>query len=289
MTNSKPLDPFAGLLNRLLEGDSTPLSALSESTRKRLQAAFDSGALLTQRSGGGSVVVCANQAILRSFATNLYPGGLMADNTAATGTRTSALARFRDTKAEGGLDFELTHVRVFDAAALTCQDHDADTVNQTQRLGCVSVVLGGKYEPQLAGSVALVEGPELFMRYDWTVEKIAAVVLYSGRISERMLDWISRSSAITSVLHCADFDPVGLCEYLRVKERLAEKLIPHAPPSIDELFRKYSKAALLQKSAVLMPRLTGTNDPYVARIVTLMQTHGAGLEHEALLVGVQPA
>ncbi|CAD6547702.1 hypothetical protein ACFQ3P_25935 [Paraburkholderia sabiae] len=283
MTNLKPLDPLAKLLHRLLEGESAPLSALSALTHKRLQAAFDAGALQIQRSGAGKTVVCVNQAILRSFATNLYPNGLLVEDAVLTGTRTGALTHFRDTKAMGGLDFELAHVRVFDDAAFTCDGHDADAARQTQQRGCISVVLGGEYEPQLAGSIALVEGPELFMRYDWVAEKVAAVVLYSGRISERMLAWLGRCPAITAVRHCADYDPVGLCEYLRVRERLAEKLVPHAPPVVDALFRQYSKPGLLQDNAALMPRLCRSNDPYVRRIVGLMQTYGAGLEHEALL------
>lgn len=284
MMNSQPLDSFAKALYALLAGEKIPLSTVSGTTQKRLQPAIDAGAVQVRRSGGGNVMLCSNPVILQSFANNNYPNGLLAAPLVEHGARTGALARFRDTKAEGGLDFELAHIRVFDDAALSIEGESVHAAKQTQRLGCVSSVLGGAFEPQLSGRVALVEGPELFMRYDWIADDVAAVVHYAGRISDRMLDWLQRCHAITVVLHFADYDPVGLCEYLRVKGRLAEKVFPHAPSMIDKLFYQYSKSTLLQKNAALMPRLVNSNDPYVQRIVALMQAYGAGLEQEALLL-----
>lgn len=279
----KPLDPVAKVLGALLAGASVPASSFSPASRRILTPLIDAGAIQHVRSGGGKVWIASNHRAVHAFANNRYPSGLMAASMPELGARTQSLAQFRDTKANGGLDFEIIHARIFKDEALAGAGALVGAAQQTSHLGCVSVVLSDGGSPTLAGYVAMVEGPQLFLRYDWQAAGVDAVVLYNGRASDRMLSWL-KSSAVTRILHCADYDPVGLDEYLRAKQRLGVRLEPLAPANLDTLFDRFSKPELLHKNSGLMPRLLQSDDPYVHRVVGLMQHYIAGLEHEALLV-----
>lgn len=279
----KPLDPVAKALATLLAGASVPASGLSMASRRILTPLIDAGAIQQVRSGAGNVWTASNQRAVQAFANNRYPSGLVVAPSSEFGARTQALVQFRDTKANGGLDFEFIHARIFKDEALTVAGAPVAAARQTSQLGCVSVVLDGARVPTLAGSVAMVEGPQLFLRYDWQAIGVDAVVLYNGRASDRMLAWLESSDA-GRILHCSDYDPVGLDEYLRAKQRLGLRLEPLAPTNLDALFDRFSKPELLHKNAGLMQRLLQSDDPYVRRVVGLMQHYVAGLEHEALLV-----
>ncbi|CAN7773369.1 hypothetical protein LJR296_007527 [Cupriavidus necator] len=280
----KPLDPVAKILGMLLAGAPVPASSVSAAGRRILTPLIDAGGIQQVRSGAGNVLVCSNQRAVQAFANNRYPSGLVTTSAPDLGARTQALAQFRDTKANGGLDFELAHVRVFKDSSLTIDGAPVGAAYQTARLGCASVVLGHASVPNLTGYVAMVEGPELFLRYDWGAAGVDAVVLYGGRASDRMLAWLEASEAVR-ILHCPDYDPVGLHEYLRAKDRLGDRLEPLEPASLEVLFGRFSKPELLHKNASLMPRLLQSEDAYVRRVVSLMQNGGAGLEQEALLAG----
>ncbi len=282
-TTLKPLDPVAKALATLLAGTSVPASGLSQASRRILTPLIDAGAIQQIRSGGGNVWTASNHRAVQAFANNRYPSGLVAAALPELGARTQALAQFRDTKANRGLDFEFIHARIYKDEALTVAGAPVGAARQTSQLGCVSVVLGAAEVPTLAGCVAVVEGPQLFLRYDWQAAGVDAAVLYNGRASDRMLAWLESSGA-TRLLHCADYDPVGLDEYLRAKQRLGARLEPLAPANLDRLFDRFSKPELLHKNSGLMRRLLQSDDPYVRRVVGLMQHYVAGLEHEALLV-----
>lgn len=83
---------------------------------------------------------------------------------------------------------------------------------------------------QFSGVLAIVENLEVF----WNFEKLeteAQLALYAqGRLSGRVLDWLSSPAmAQTQILHCGDYDPVGLDEYLRIKAALPERTELYLP------------------------------------------------------------
>lgn len=72
------------------------------------------------------------------------------------------------------------------------------------------------------GRVGLVEAPEFFQRFDWASLGVDAVV-NCGRVSDRILGWVDTPD-VTSIVYCADFDPIGLGGYLRVHGRSGAKV-----------------------------------------------------------------
>jgi len=283
--NLKPFSPLARTLHTLLSDGSMPASAISVASRRALTTLFDTRALVEERRGTGRIVVVVRRPTVQAFAKHRFPAGLYADTDRSEyGARTRALVELRDTKARGGLDFEIVSLRVFNDSALTIEGAPVAATCQTQLLGCIAATLGFGAAPRLAGRVALVEGPEAFLRFDWASIGIDVAILYAGRASDRLLSWVAGcADNVTQVLHCADYDPVGLDEYLRAKKRIGALIVPHTPDNLEELFKRYCKPCLLQDNAALMPRLLASTDPHVRRVAQLMQQHGAGLEQEGLL------
>jgi hypothetical protein len=137
-----------------------------------------------------------------------------------------------------------------------------------------------------SGVLAIVENLEVF----WNVEKLetgAQLALYAqGRLSGRILNWLSSPAmAQAQIIHCGDYDPVGLDEYLRLKIACPERSKLYLPSNLEDLFSQYGKRDLLGCNTAVLARLRKTEDKEVRRVVKLMDRYGVGLEQEALLLG----
>jgi len=106
------------------------------------------------------------------------------------------------------------------------------------------------------------------------------------RSSGRILNWLSSSAmAQARIIHCGDYDPVGLDEYLRLKTACPERAGLYLPADLDDLFSRYGKGEiLLGSNGAILARLRKIEDQEVRRIVELMDRHGVGLEQEVLLL-----
>jgi len=287
----QPLNPLASLLHQLLMNGEVVRSKISVRVRKDLATLFDLGALREGRRGGGWVVVVANQESVQRFADRQFPSGLFGENDASEGRRTQSLNRFGDTKSMRGLDFEFVLLRAFGDAKITTKISNGtinvDASEITRQTGCVALTLLDTDDiaelPHICGNVATVEGPELFYRFDWAVVDISVAILTYGRMSERLLNWVTSPMIEGSLIHFGDYDPVGLDEYRKLKER-APRASFYIPPNLENYFRekKFLKPALMDKSSALLPRLAETKDASILTVIDLMQRYGGGVEQEVL-------
>ncbi|MCD6589074.1 MAG: hypothetical protein J7K88_11045 [Candidatus Fermentibacteraceae bacterium] len=87
----------------------------------------------------------------------------------------------------------------------------------------------------------------------------------------------------TIVTHYGDYDPVGLGEYLRIKNKRTDRTELYLPENLEELVAKYGSEELLAKSRKLMPELRGSSDKAVRRVVSILNSTGRALEQELLL------
>jgi hypothetical protein len=134
------------------------------------------------------------------------------------------------------------------------------------------------------GVLAVVENLEVF----WNFEKLetdAELALYAqGRLSGRILEWLaSPAMSEARLLHCGDYDPVGMDEYLRLKAACPNRSNLFLPPDLEDLFTRYGKRELLGSNAAVLARLRKVEDKEVRRVVQLMDRYGVGLEQEVLL------
>ena len=288
----QPLNPLANLLDQLLMNGEVVRSKISVRARRDLAKLFDLGALREEKRGGGRVVVVANRESVQRFADREFPSGLFAENDASTGRRTQSLNRFGDTKSMPGLDFEFVLLRAFDSAKITTKISGhivkVNAPEITRQTGCVALMLQDTDNladlPHIDGNVATVEGPELFYRFDWAAVDVNVVILTYGRMSERLRNWVTSPMVEGTLTHFGDYDPVGLDEYRKLKER-ASRTSFYLPPDLEKYFRSgFLKPALMDKSSVLLPRLAKMKDAAILTLIDLMQRYGGGVEQEVLLV-----
>lgn len=281
-----PLDPFAGLLSELIETGRVPRSRIGKPARRRLEPLFAAEALKEERSGAGAVVVVRNREVLIAFVARCYPSGLeqpVLPNGA--GPRAASLMAYGDTKASGeGLDREIVLVRGFGAATGTILSRTVDIGAVTREMGCAAFVLSEKDRPGLEGVVALIEGPEVFLDFERTGIKADIAILYNGRISNRMIEWLaSPEMAKASFLHCPDYDPVGLDEFARAERALGDRIRLHIPENIEELFAASRNVKIIEDNAAIKYRLAANPNEEIQKVLRLIDRYGVALEQEGLL------
>lgn len=289
----QPLNPLANLLHQLLTTGEVVRSKISVRAEKDLAKLFDLGALREERRGGGWVVVVANKVSVLRFADRQFPSGLFGENDTSAGRRTQSLNRFGDTKSMPGLGFEFVLLRAFGNAQVTTKIYNRaikiDAPEITRQTGCVALTLLDNNDiaglPHINGNVATVEGPELFYRFDWAAVDVSVAILIGGRISERLLNWVASPMIEGQLTHFGDYDPVGLDEYRKLKER-APRASFYLPVNLESHFKenRFLKPDLMDKSSALLPRLAKTKDTSISTVIDLMQRYGGGVEQEVLLV-----
>jgi hypothetical protein len=284
-----PLDAFAGLLADLSATSTVPASRLSVKARERLAPLFSAEVLVETRAGAGRRVEVRNPEVLARFITRHYPAGLFSDPSAEeeVDRRTLALSRYRDTKALGGLDFEIVEYRLTGVARLlvggaaiarsgVCGDIGAFVLYDKRT---------AKRDVQFSGIVATVENPTVLIRYDWKSAGVDLAIATYGRMSRRLIDWLaSESMRDTRVIHYGDYDPVGLSEFCRLEAAIGNRASLFVPEQIENLFSQYSDRALLSRSSGLLPALQRSQHKGVQDILRLMAEFCGALEHEALLI-----
>jgi hypothetical protein len=284
-----PLDTFAGLLAALTADGVVPASRVAAKARERLAPLFSAEVLVEVRAGAGRRIKVLDANTLAQFVKRHYPGGLFSDPVAGErlDRRTLALARYRDTKALGGLDFEIVEYRLSGMFPLVIGGAPISRSNANGGLGAFVLydTRSANREIQFAGVVATVENPTVFVRYDWAAAGVDLAIATYGRMSRRLVDWLgSDSMRDTRVIHFGDYDPVGLNEFCRLDATLQGRSSLFVPDQIERLFLKYSDRELLSRSAGLLPSLQQSRHDEVHRVLRLMAEYGGALEHEALLI-----
>ena len=279
------VDALAQKIDLLLTSGSLAYGRLTAKDRSRLQSLFATGVLEVARSGAGKTVVVKNKDALDLFILRNYPSGLQGRKAEST-PRSRAVAELRDSKRARESGPQVVLLRGFAGCELRCGEETLPVSLLTERAGVAALRLGHK-EWEYDGTLAVVENLEVF----WNFEKLntaARMAIYAqGRLSGGVLGWLgSQAMARTRILHCGDYDPVGLDEYLRLKHACAGRAELFLPKNLEDLLARYGKRELLQGSnGVILARLRKSEDPEIRRLVTLLDRHGAGLEQEILLLG----
>ncbi|MBI4658154.1 MAG: hypothetical protein HY735_04760 [Verrucomicrobia bacterium] len=268
----------------LFEQGSLARSACSGGFLKALRPLLDSGVVVEERSGAGRRLVVRDRDAVCDFFAQRYPdAGFLAGDS----NRVASVARFRDTKAIRGNEPEFVCLRAWRDDALFRHDQPVNAVAATTEHGLFAFVLDDRSPYSLRGTCALVENPAVFTRLEKLKLPIALAVYGRGRVSNRFLEWLSGMTAPDfTLLHLPDYDPVGLSEFARMRERLGTRVHLHLPPELPSLFKRYSNRSLLDKpnSRELLFNLRRSEVPEVRHVLELMERNQAGLEQEALLL-----
>jgi len=113
------------------------------------------------------------------------------------------------------------------------------------------------------------------------------VIYGSGRISSRVLEWLANQAADDfHLVHFPDYDPVGLCEFIRLKRALGSRVSLYIPNGLGERFKQSSKRSLLfsHESQRVLARVRRSKVPSVRFVLDFIDENNAGLEQEQLLI-----
>ena len=280
-------DGLQTALAQLLRAGRCSASQLSARSQRALAPLFDSGVLDWQRQGRGAVVVALRPEAVRAFRDQRYPH---AEEDVSGPPRAVAVARSRDAKRPRRTSAEPVLLRAFQPLVARRGADAVDLHALTGAAGAACLLLDGGQDWSMAGTLAVVENLECFLHCE-SLDVPADGALYAGgRLSERCLDWLASTPMDgCDWVHCGDFDPTGLAEYLRLQERLGARVRLHVPADVEELLATYGKPELLRKSAPLLAQLRSCPEPTVARIVRALDASGCGLEQEALLISIDRA
>lgn len=275
---------LAKLLGTLLTEGSAPLSLFSAYVRTALGPQFAAGILQEERFGAGTRVVVRNEAVLKAFAAQLFPSGLSIAPAGDT-PRATAVGYYRDAKAAGTTVAEPVLVRAFNNTVFERTGEALPASSLTEKYGAAAFLLSEPPFWGYSGTLAIVENLEPFLCFEKMKITADAAVYAGGKMSGRMLAWFaSTEMSKCSFLHCGDYDPVGIDEYLRLKEVCGTRVKLHIPANIEDLFVKYGKRELLIDSEAVLRRLRATKEPDALRIIELMNAYNTGLEQEILLL-----
>ncbi|AKJ64221.1 Wadjet anti-phage system protein JetD domain-containing protein [Kiritimatiella glycovorans] len=224
---------------------------------------------------------------LDQFTAKLFPHGdiPLACKDGDIMPRAKAVGTLRDAKRARTASAEPILLRALAPAQATRGESQVDLLDLTRSAGVACLLLDDEENWRIETGIAIVENLEVFLHFE-KLDTGRVVALYAGgRLSGRVQRWLASDEMNgASILHCGDYDPVGLDEFLRLYNRFGNRVDLHVPESIDELFARYGKRALLRDSEPILARLRREAHPIVSRLVQIMDTTGYGLEQEALLL-----
>jgi hypothetical protein len=275
-------DAFARLLRRMMEEGNAPRSQFSARSLKDLQSLFDAGALSQARSGGGLVVEVKDPETLATFYRRRYPSnGKVIDGP----PRARAVGMLRNAKRVGRTNMEPVLVRALNPVVCSRNGVQCDIRAATNQTGAACLILESGRFWSLTAHVAIVENLECFLHFEKMTVAADLALYASGRLSELVLQWLGSSElSECQFIHCGDYDPVGLDEFLRLKAIVGDRAGLHVPENLRDLVATYGRPELLHDSQAVLRRLRGSADPAVSKVVEMFHETGCGLEQEALLL-----
>ena len=279
-----PIDTLAQRLSLLLKDGHIPAGSLGRQHVRRMSPLFEAGILEYQRIGGGRRVVSNNLQALSAFVEKLYPGGLDGIDDTEALPRSKAVANFRDAKRALTSDVEPVLLRGFGNAVLRSGNNELPAAHLTSIAGVTAMSLNDAPFWSFNGCAAIIENQEMFMH----IERLGlpcGIALYAGgRLSRRVLKWLG-SSVMQNCryIHCGDYDPVGLDEYLRLATECPDRVELYIPSNLEDHFIHHGKSDLIKNSSEILSRLRKNQDPAIKKVVDLIDRYGVGVEQEILL------
>ncbi len=283
-----------GLINtliQLLEKGSVPWSSVSDRQRDRLRSLRETGVLTVERSRGGRRLVVQNRGVVQRFAEREYPAGLDAAREADEEERlpaSEAALHFRDAK-RGSAGSEVLLFRGTPGTEIICNGTPLPIGKLTRTAGVGAALLASDTTIVIENTLAVVENQEAFFRFDELDTTAELACFAGGRLSNRTLEWLgSLDVGPGQIIHCPDYDPVGLSEFQRIRSACGKGAQLFWPDQLAALIQKYGKADLYKDSSELLDGLTDASQPQTQKLLALLQRYGQGLEQEILLSDCSP-
>lgn len=268
-------------LKRLIDNGSLPASTLQNSAKPEIENLRSNGFIELRRSGSGAryyLIDC--EVIKKIIDANTYKGDM-----STLSPKAKAVAMHGD--AHKGKDSSMLFI-------LSATDNEViwdnninklDIFNYSSKYGVASLVakIGDGWSTNKP--IALVENLDLLIyaqQYFLDIKFSGTVLYYSGMVSGKLLDWLSESERADSYVMFPDYDIVGLNNYIRVKDRLGNKVSIFIPDNLKELILMYGIEDTLQNSQADRTSIENTKYKDAIELYKLLLETGKTLHQEAL-------
>lgn len=280
-------DPFAAVLAELCAKGSVPASRLkAKRTRIRFQTLLDSGVVVMERMGAGQRCRVRHRQGLDAFIRAQFPSGLHPPLSSSLMPRNRSVQYTKD--AHGAKSSRLpVFVRGFQGARLTWDDQVLPVADLTSLAGGAGFCLDRNTRWSFSGLVVTVENSEVLFCIEKIVPMAGLAVYAGGRLSNLVLEWLGSEAMEGSLfVHSGDYDPVGLQDYLRLKEACPGRVSLYAPDNLEALFARYARQERLDDQSGVLATIRVCDDREVRNILKLMDRYNGGVDQEALLDGI---
>ena len=133
----------------------------------------------------------------------------------------------------------------------------------------------------------LIENQALFDQTDWLPQDTCATLLfYGGQIDGRLLSWLSRRPRAGQIILFADYDGVGLSNFVRLYEELGDGCDFWLMPHWQQKLARYGSAALWRDTLRHFTSAMARLPTAVRALAEQMQRQGLALEQEAVWLPV---
>lgn len=283
---------LADALEKLLaHAEQAPASVFTPGQRSALdQLARTTGFLIARPQGRGVSYRIGNRAGLEAHLRTLRP------DTAATlaqdlPRRAANIATHRDSKA--GFAHHSFHYLLLKAVgADVCWRNDdgraLDLSAFTESAGAGVLAIQDGDNWQSDQTLWLVENQALFDNTSWLPQHTrASIAYYAGQIPSRLITWLAHQSRAPEVVLFADYDGVGLQNFVRLRENIATPCTFWLMPNWHDLLRKYGSNQIWLNThadfAAATTRLAALHPPAeLLALCAAMSREGLALEHEAV-------
>jgi hypothetical protein len=283
------VDTFSGILSVLSECGTIPASRIGRPSLDRLRPLLEGGVIEKKKRGAGGVYEVLNNTAFTVFCEKEYPSGLHGEKIEeGLNGKAFAVAAFRDAHRGTTSPHNPVLIRGFGDAQLVSRDGDSLPVANLTKVASVTAINadGAACKWGIAGRVALVENIEFFFRAEELVDNLDFVLWNSGRVANKTIEWLAAKSEGLELIHCGDYDPVGLSEYLKLKDACPHIQVSlFLPENLDALF-VYGKKKRLSDQSACVKGLRNSKDPAVRFVLSLCDKHNRGLDQEALLCAI---
>jgi len=271
------------LLQKLLDNGSVTASSVSRSAWDEILPMLSSGALRKEKTGAGSRLSLADRKAVAGQLERVRPNWT---DTGNAPPRASAVRKYRDSKRAISNNPEPIYLRSCRESCVWSNGINSLDVADLTRIADIAAI-ATKTDDQWHSDapIGLIENKEVFFHCERLYRQVecGSFIYYGGNVPKRMNEWLAARERAPLILLYADYDPVGLNNYLRLKQKIGAAVEFVVPPNFEELMEKWGKHQLLEKNVKYLRYIEQSEDVFVKRMVNAMQKHGCGLEQEILL------
>lgn len=268
-------------LVKLLESGSLAASSIPVAAGAEVANIRDAGFIQWEKSGAGARYFITEEEAIRNLLESTGFDGNLDELT----PKAKAVALHGDAH-KGRDESMLLTLSTAGSPKWSNGESTLDVSDHVSRFGIATLVVRPDDQWRTDQPVGLVENMDLVLhgkRYFERVGFQGSVLYYSGWLSKALLDWLTESKRAPSYIIFADYDLVGIKNYLLAKKRLGKSLDIYIPKNLPELLKKYGNPEKLESKSD-RTLIESTDDPEAIRLYQALLDAGRGLDQESLLL-----